>query len=54
MKLYNYIVINDSLEVAVEQVNAIITAESLKSVRVIPELSKWREYLVKKKSTSAE
>ena len=47
MELYNYIVINDSLEVAVEQVNAIITAESLRSVRVVPKLSEWREYLVK-------
>ena len=46
MGLYDYIVINDSLEVAVQQVNAIITAENLKSLRVIPELSEWREYLV--------
>ncbi len=36
MKLYDYIVLNDTLDAAVEQVNAIIIAENLKSKKNIP------------------
>lgn len=45
MKLYDFIVLNDTLEAAVEQVHAIIIAENLKSKKKIPKLSAWRNYI---------
>ena len=48
MNRYDYIVINDDLDTAVTQVETIIEAENLKSLRVIPLLSKWRDYFDRK------
>ena len=45
MSKYDYIVVNDILADVVKQVDAIITAESLKSAKVIPKLSSWRNYI---------
>ena len=45
MKMFDYIVLNDTLEVAVSQVMTIIGAENLKSNKMIPKLSEWRNYL---------
>ena len=45
MKLYDYIVLNDTVQAAVDQVHAIITAENLKSKKILPKLSAWRNFI---------
>lgn len=45
MSEYDYIVVNDTFDAAVSQVNLIIEAEKLRSSRILPALSKWREYI---------
>jgi len=44
MKLFDYIVLNDTLHAAVDRVHSIITAENLKSKRIAPKLSAWRNF----------
>ncbi len=39
---YNYIVINDDFDHAVDCLTALITAEKLKSDRILPQLTSWR------------
>jgi guanylate kinase len=45
MTRYDYIVLNDSLEAAVDRVHAIIVAENLKTKKIAPKLSAWRKYI---------
>ena len=45
MSEYDYIVINDNLNTAVSQISEIIKAEKLRSSRVFPALSEWRDYI---------
>lgn len=52
MKLYDYIVLNDTLQAAVDQVHAIITAENLKSKKIISKLSAWRNFIDEYLSTT--
>lgn len=42
---YDYIVVNDTLDAAIDRMDAILAAESLRSGRVLPFLTEWREYL---------
>ncbi|MFC1693032.1 guanylate kinase [Candidatus Latescibacterota bacterium] len=42
---YDYIVLNDDLSVAASKVSAVIEAERLRSERLLPTLSTWKEYL---------
>lgn len=42
---YDYIVVNDNLTDTVRRVNSILAAESLRSRRISPVLTKWRKYL---------
>ena len=45
MKEYDFIVVNNSLQTAVGQVESILTAEAMRSERVLPTLTSWRNYL---------
>lgn len=45
MKLFDYIVLNDTLQAAVDRVHSIITAENLKSKKIAPKLSTWRNFI---------
>ena len=45
MREYDYIIVNDDIEAAVSQLDAVIEAESLKSGRVVPTLDEWRSFL---------
>lgn len=45
MSDYDYIVINDDLNTAVSQISSIIETEKLRSTKVFPTLSEWREYI---------
>ena len=45
MKLYDYIVLNDTLQAAVDRVHSIIIAENLKSKKIAPKLSAWRNFI---------
>jgi guanylate kinase len=44
MAEYDYIIVNDDLETAVAQFGAIIEAERLRSTRIYPTLTAWRNY----------
>jgi len=45
MSEFDYIVINEDLKTAVSQLNAIITAEKIRSSRIFPALTEWRDYI---------
>jgi len=42
---YDYIVINDRIENAVEGIGAVITAELSRCGRVMPQLTEWRDFI---------
>lgn len=45
MREYDYIIVNDDIEVAVSKLDAVIEAELLRSGRVVPTLDEWRSFL---------
>ena len=47
----DYIILNDTLSAAVSRLDAIIEAENLKSKRMLPFLSAWREFIDECKTT---
>ena len=47
----DYIILNDTLSATVSRLDAIIEAENLKSKRMLPFLSAWREFIDECKTT---
>jgi len=45
MSEYDYIVLNDTIPQAVTRIRTIIEAEKLRSSKIIPSLTSWREYI---------
>ena len=48
---FDYIVLNDTLPMAVSRINTIIEAEKLRSKRILSSLTSWRKYRIGYKKT---
>ena len=45
MSKYDYIVLNDTIDAAADDIHTIILSEKLRSNRIIPTLTPWRDYI---------